>query len=240
MLVKKGPGINDDGSGTVALLNIAKALTKFRLKNAVRFGFWTAEEFGLLGSTFYVESLPAEELAKIRLYLNFDMIASNNYANLIYDGDGDAFNQTGPAGSAEIEALFEGYFDRLGEAHFPTAFDGRSDYLAFIDAGIPAGGIFSGADGIKTEEEVALFGGTAGIPYDPFYHQPNDTLANMNLEAYERNAKGAAFAIGTYAASVASLPPKEPAPETKRRWVPVHKHEGLQKGCSHKDFKYAS
>lgn len=67
---------SDDGSGIIGILTVAKALTKFRLNNAVRFAFWSAEEFGLLGSYHYMNSVNSSEteLAKIRAYLNFDMV----------------------------------------------------------------------------------------------------------------------------------------------------------------------
>ena len=106
-----GPGINDDGSGIIGLLEVAEQLTGYGVNNSVRLGFWAGEEFGLLGSYYYTENLTAEEASKIRLYLNFDMIASPNYIYGIYDGDGSAFNQSGPAGSAEAEAFFEDFFD---------------------------------------------------------------------------------------------------------------------------------
>lgn len=222
-----GPGINDDGSGTIGLLTVAKALADFRLNNAVRFGFWTGEEFGLLGSTYYVDHLSTEDRDKVRLYLNYDMIASPNYANLIYDGDGSSFNISGPAGSAEIEALLQKFFDDQGIPHVPTAFDGRSDYQAFIDNAIPAGGIFSGAEEVKTKEQARMFGGVAGDAYDPNYHGAGDNMTNLALDAFYRNTRGVAYSLATYAASTDSLPPKDdpPAPEdgkTRRRKRGVH------------------
>lgn len=72
--VAAGPGINDNGSGITALLEVAKALPKYEIKNAVTFAFWTAEEEGLLGSKHFVNNLPAAEAANIRGYLNFDMV----------------------------------------------------------------------------------------------------------------------------------------------------------------------
>lgn len=74
--VYAGPGINDDGSGTIGVLNVAINLSKFSIKNAVRFAFWGAEEFGKLGSYYYVKQLNGSdtELAKMRAYLNFDMV----------------------------------------------------------------------------------------------------------------------------------------------------------------------
>ncbi|KAL4794320.1 hypothetical protein BDV19DRAFT_365138 [Aspergillus venezuelensis] len=204
--VEAGPGINDDGSGIISNLIIARALTQFTTKHAVRFFFWTAEEFGLLGSDYYVSSLSPAELAKIRLYLNFDMIASPNYGLLLYDGDGSAFNLTGPAGSDAIEKLFFDYFASLGQATVETEFDGRSDYEAFILNGIPAGGVFTGAEGIKSEEEALLFGGTAGISYDENYHQVGDTFDNLNHEAFLLNSQATAFAVATYANDLSTIP----------------------------------
>jgi carboxypeptidase Q len=201
-----GPGINDDGSGIISNFVIAKALTQFSVNNAVRFAFWTAEEFGLLGSEFYVNSLSAEEAAKIRLYLNFDMIASPNYANMIYDGDGSSFNVSGPPGSAQIEALFEDFYADQDLPFTATAFDGRSDYGPFLDVGIPSGGLFTGAEDIKTEEEAKLFGGEAGVAYDINYHGAGDNMTNLALDAFGLNSNATAFAVATYAVSLDDIP----------------------------------
>jgi Zn-dependent M28 family amino/carboxypeptidase len=137
----------------MGILEIALRLAKFNVRNAVRFGFWTAEEYGLIGSEHYVTTLPTEEVKKLSLYLNFDMIASPNFGYFVYDGDGNAFNITGPLGSDHIEHLFEGYFKSVGLTSAPTAFDGRSDYGPFLDANVPSGGLFTGAEGLKTQEE---------------------------------------------------------------------------------------
>lgn len=76
---------------------------------------------------------------------------------------------------------------------------GRSDYAAFIDNGIPSTGLFTGADDIKTAEEVMLFGGTEGIIHDPNYHTPRDDLSNVNTTALGINVKAIAYATGTLA-----------------------------------------
>ncbi|KAK5788080.1 hypothetical protein VI817_009038 [Penicillium citrinum] len=232
--VEAGPGINDDGSGIISNLVVAKALTRFSVKNAVRFFFWTAEEFGLLGSEFYTSNLSDEELARIRLYLNFDMIASPNYALMIYDGDGDAFNQTGPAGSAQIEALFENYYKSKKLPYIPTAFDGRSDYDGFISRGIPAGGIFTGAEGVKTAKEAKLFGGHANVSYDENYHAVGDTFANLNHEAFLINSKATAFAVATYATDLSSIPKRQKTTNTRKikRAPRTHAHT-KNTGCFH-------
>ncbi|KAF2180249.1 hypothetical protein K469DRAFT_640064 [Zopfia rhizophila CBS 207.26] len=206
--VAEGPGINDDGSGTIGILEVAKQLAKYKVNNAVRFGFWSGEEAGLLGSTYYVNNLSPAELANVRAYLNFDMIASPNYIYAIYDGDGSSFNLTGPPGSAEIEEFFEKWFAGAGQNFTATEFSGRSDYQAFIDNGIPAGGTFTGAEEIKTPEDAGKFGGTAGIATDPNYHQAGDTVDNLNRTAFELNAKAIAAAVAEYATTFDGLPPK--------------------------------
>lgn len=181
--VPDGPGIEDNGTGSAALLETALQMAELGIepRNTVRFAWWGAEEAGLVGSQFYVDSLTKREAKNIALYLNFDMIGSPNYARFVYDGSGDAFGIKGPTGSANIEGVFEDYFASQGLASEPTAFDGRSDYDAFITAGIPAGGLFTGAEDAKTEDQVLLYGGLATfegepVSYDPCYHQACDSL----------------------------------------------------------------
>lgn len=147
----------------MSILELALQLPRFSINNAVRFFFWTAEEFGLVGSDHYVASLSADESAKIALYLNFDMIASPNFGYFIYDGDGSAFNLTGPPGSDHIEKTFEDFYKASKVTSAPTAFDGRSDYGPFLDVGIPAGGLFTGAEGIKTTEEAGWYASSSSV-----------------------------------------------------------------------------
>ena len=194
----------------------------YSVTNAVRFSFWAGEEEGLLGSLYYTDNLPASELAKIRLYLNFDMIASPNYVYAIYDGDGSAFNLTGPPGSDYAEQAFIDYFTAHGLPTVPTAFDGRSDYQGFVDNGIPSGGIFTGAEGIKTAEEEALFGGEAGVAYDINYHGAGDNVANLNATAFLINSKAIADTVAKYGTSWEGIPARNGTNATEsavgRRW----------------------
>ncbi|KAF5613403.1 aminopeptidase Y precursor vacuolar [Fusarium tjaetaba] len=215
--VAAGPGINDDGSGIIGILKVAQALTKYRVKNAVRFGFWSAEEFGLLGSYAYMKSINGSdaEVAKIRAYLNFDMIASPNYVYGIYDGDGSAFNLTGPAGSDAIEKDFERFFKTKRLGYVPSEFSGRSDYAAFIENGIPSGGLFTGAEQLKTEEEAKKFGGEAGVAYDINYHKIGDDINNLNKEAFLVNTQAIANSVARYAKTWKSLPK---VTHNTRRW----------------------
>jgi Zn-dependent M28 family amino/carboxypeptidase len=184
--VGAGPGINDDGSGTSMDLELARQLGSVGQKpnNHVRFLWVGAEEEGLLGSNFYVANLSPTDRAKIIAMLDFDMVASPNWARQVYDGDGSTFGPdvSGPNGSGLIESLFSRWFDSKGQAHEPIPFDGRSDYVAFTDAGIPAGGIFTGAEKPKTHEQFLLYGGTEGAALDPCYHQACDTINNLNLD----------------------------------------------------------
>ncbi|OTA89199.1 hypothetical protein M434DRAFT_398714 [Hypoxylon sp. CO27-5] len=204
--VEAGPGINDNGSGSCGILTIAKQLAKFRTDNQVRFAWWTAEEEGLLGSEHYVNTAAPADLDKVRLYLNFDMIASPNYVLGVYDGDGSSYNLSGPPGSAEVEKLFEEWYESQDLPYVGSEFSGRSDYGPFLDVGVPCGGLETGADGVKTEEEVALFGGTAGIWYDPNYHSAKDNVTNLNPEAFEATSKAIAHAVATYGQSWEGFP----------------------------------
>jgi len=193
--VNAGPGINDNGSGSAAILETAVQMAKVKPRNKLRFALWGAEESGLVGSTFYVNSLSEADKKKIALYLNFDMIGSPNHVFFVYDGDdSDAVGEgPGPGGSADIEKVFELFFKERNIPFKGTDFSGRSDYGPFINAGIPAGGLFTGAEGIKTAEEAALWGGTAGQQYDPCYHLACDTYANNNDTALDVNSDAVAF-----------------------------------------------
>jgi hypothetical protein len=202
--VGTGPGINDNGSGSAAILEMAEEIRKFTPRNKVRFIWFGAEESGLLGSEHYVASLPPAERERIAAMLNFDMVGSPNFVRFVYDGDlSDSSPPPGgaPAGSAEIEQLFLDYFAGRGLATAPTAFDGRSDYGPFIAAGIPAGGLFTGAEGIKTAEEAAVYGGTAGEQYDPCYHLGCDNIFNLSLPALDQMSDAAAHVTITLAQS---------------------------------------
>ena len=154
-----------------------------------------------------MESLSQAEQDKIRLYLNFDMIASPNFVYEIYDGDGSTFGISGPPGSAEVEKLWQTYFRHDAQLPYkPSELDGRSDYGPFLDVGIATGGIASGSDGVKTKEEAAVFGGIAGIMYDPNYHTARDVLSAINVGVWVQITKGISHAVATYARSWEDFP----------------------------------
>ncbi len=205
--VQRGPGIQDNGSGSAAILEIALKMAELGLepRNRVRFAWWGAEEAGLVGSQFYVDNLSQRERHQIVLNLNFDMIGSPNFVRFVYDGDGSDTPLAGPAGSDVIEDVFLDYFAGEGLPVEPTDFDGRSDYGPFIDAGIPAGGLFTGAEGIKTAEQVLVYGGTEGDQYDPCYHLACDTFDNISLAALDQMSDAAAHAVWTFAETISDL-----------------------------------
>ena len=137
------------------------------------------------------------------------MVASPNFVRFVYDGDGNETGIAGPAGSDVIEKVFTDYFSSIGLETDATAFDGRSDYGPFIaeGIGIPAGGLFSGAEGIKTPQQAAVYGGTAGVAYDACYHQACDNLNNgadedgdnIDETSLSQLSDGVAHAVLTFA-----------------------------------------
>jgi Zn-dependent M28 family amino/carboxypeptidase len=205
--VLAGPGINDNGSGSAAILEVAQQIAKLRTENTVRFAWWGAEESGLVGSTNYVNGLSQAEKDRIALYLNFDMVGSPNYIFMTQDADQSSFTApvAVPDGSVAIEDLFESFYTLRDEPYDDAAFDGRSDYQAFILNDIPAGGLFTGAEVPKTAEQQSIWGGTTGAQFDPCYHAACDTFANNNDHALDVNADAIAFAILTFAYSTESV-----------------------------------
>ncbi|GAB3311267.1 aminopeptidase PaaP [Geodermatophilus aquaeductus] len=207
--VTEGPGINDNGSGSAAILETALLMANTHPENTLRFAWWAAEEQGLVGSADYVAGLSEAERERIALYMNYDMVGSPNYVFMVYDSDESTFpapeGVTIPPGSTAIEDLYESYYTYVGEPYDDTEYSGRSDYEAFILAGIPSGGLFTGAEGIKTEEQAAIWGGTAGEQFDPCYHEACDTYENVDLHALEVNSDLIAFAMLTYAYSTESV-----------------------------------
>lgn len=183
--VMEGPGINDDGSGSLTLLEIASLLPHYRVNNCVRLAWWAGEEEGLLGSDYYVSVLSEAENLKIRLFMDYDMLASPNFAYQVYN----ATNAVNPVGSEQLRDLYTEFYEAHGLNFTYIPFDGRSDYDAFIRNGIPGGGIATGAEVIKTEEEQKMFGGVAGDAFDPCYHQLCDDVSNVNVTAWEVNTK---------------------------------------------------
>jgi Zn-dependent M28 family amino/carboxypeptidase len=208
--VVAGPGVNDNGSGSAALLEVALALAKVRPVNQLRFAWWGAEESGLVGSTNYVTGLTPEQVDDIALYMNYDMVGSPNFVHTVYDADESTFAAADfgvvvPEGSTAIEDLYESFYTWREVPYDDAAFSGRSDYSAFITAGIPASGAFTGAEGVKTEEQQAIWGGVAGEQFDPCYHEACDTIENFSAEALDIHSDAIAFTALTYAFSTEAV-----------------------------------
>ena len=205
--VIEGPGINDNGSGSAAQLEVALQMAELDIEpvNQVRFIWFGAEEAGLVGSAYYVSQLTKRELKNIAVMLNFDMVGSPNPGWFVYDGDASDTPSTGSTGSGVVEDVFVDFFDSIERQTEPTAFDGRSDYDAFVAAGIPAGGLFTGAEDIKTEEQQEKWGGTAGDPFDPCYHQSCDDFDNVSLVALDEMSDAIAHAILTFAMTTSAV-----------------------------------
>ncbi|MEU6625298.1 M28 family metallopeptidase [Streptomyces litmocidini] len=195
--VTSGPGINDNGSGSAAILETALAVSRAQLQPTkhLRFGWWGAEELGLVGSKYYVNNLPSTERSKIKGYLNFDMIGSPNPGYFVYDDD------------PTIEQTFKDYYAGLGiPTEIETEGDGRSDHAPFKNVGIPVGGLFSGADYTKTSAQAQKWGGTAGQAFDRCYHSSCDTTANINDTALDRNADAIAYAVWNLSSGTTTPP----------------------------------
>jgi aminopeptidase S len=184
--VTSGAGINDNGTGSAAILETALAVSRagYQPTKHLRFAWWGAEELGLVGSRYYVNNLSATDRSKIDGYLNFDMIGSPNPGYFVYDDD--------PA----IEKTFKDYYAGLGVAtEIETEGDGRSDHAPFKSAGVPVGGLFTGASRTKTAAQVAKWGGTSGQAFDRCYHSSCDTTSNVNDTALDRNSDAVAYAV---------------------------------------------
>ncbi|MCO8303087.1 M28 family metallopeptidase [Streptomyces hygroscopicus] len=184
--VQAGPGINDNGSGSAAILEVALAVAKADLQPAkhLRFAWWGDEEDGMVGSTHYVDSLASDEASKIDSYLNFDMLGSPNPGYFVYDDD------------PELEKVFTDWYAAKDIATEPeTEGDGRSDHAPFKDAGVRVGGLFSGAETTKSQAQADQWGGTAGEAFDPCYHSACDTVSNIDDKALDLNTDAIAHAI---------------------------------------------
>ncbi|MGW0464430.1 M28 family peptidase [Streptomyces sp. NPDC003027] len=194
--VSSGAGINDNGSGSAAVLETALAVSRAGLKPTkhLRFGWWGAEELGLVGSKYYVNNLPSTERSKFSGYLNFDMVGSPNPGYFVYDDD------------PTIEQTFKSYFAGLGvPTEIETEGDGRSDHASFKNVGIPVGGLFTGASRVKTSAQVQKWGGTT-TAFDRCYHSSCDTTSNINDTALDRNSDAVAHAIWTLSAGSTTPP----------------------------------
>jgi len=196
--VPEGPGMNDNGSGSTTLLEIVIKWyeSKFHTNHQIWFSWWGSEETGLIGSRNFVRNRnDTNTLNQIIMNLNFDMLASPNYYLGIHDGS-TTLNEKSKNGSILITRMFEEYFNEYLELPYNyIALRSGSDFVPFVEAGIPAGGLAAGAGGIKGEEERETFGGLANAAYDPCYHQSCDTSLNINTEVLSYMAGAASYVV---------------------------------------------
>lgn len=204
--VDEGPGINDNASSASALLETAIRLAPFQhlVENKVRFAWWGAEELVDVGSTYYVTHLDPAQLGEIALYLNYELIASPNFGRFIMDGDdsdhGGVGTGPGPPGSGAVEQVLVDYYASRGLAAETVDISSiGSDHEPFKAAGVPIGGLHGGTFQTKTAEQAARYGGQAGDMYDPCYHQPCDTTANLHRVELDHNVRAIAWVIGRFA-----------------------------------------
>ena len=186
--VEEGPGLNDNGSGVAAVLEVALRLAAEGAvpRERIRFAFWGGEEDGMHGSEHYVEELPRAEAAAHVAYLNVDVVGSPNAVVFVYDGDGSDSEEAGPEGSDAVEQVLRDILRAEGVEALPFGFIADSDYDAFVQNGIPAGGLFTGDAGTKSEAEARVFGGQAGVQYDECYHRACDTINNVDMAVLEQ------------------------------------------------------
>ncbi|CZT02086.1 related to aminopeptidase Y precursor, vacuolar [Rhynchosporium agropyri] len=220
--VQAGPGINDDGSGTSGILEILSAFRHYKgFKNKVRFAWWGAEESGLIGSLYYTSHLTEQEADKIRFYFNYDMIGSPFPVWAVYKGDN--------AGDAPGAQILLDYLVAKGKPAYYGSFGTGSDYVGFLQLGIPSSGLFSGA----------------GAPTDPCYHLACDTTSNINAEALTLNSKAAGWAAAKFALSLDGVPPRKKTTVNRRnkmelraefqKWEKAAHEAADTHTCSHKN-----
>ncbi len=205
--VPDGPGINDNGTGVAALLEIATRLGGSPpVGHAIRFAFWGSEEDDLNGSTYYVTSLAGPDRDALMLYLNLDMLGSPNAGYFVQGGEGRKPSQTGPPGSAEVARVLADQLATTGVTAEHTTFDRASDYTAFVAAGIPSGGVLTGDTDDKSAQEAQSWGGQAGEAYDRCYHSACDRTDNVDRTAFDRNIRAVAGTLTHFATATNPRP----------------------------------
>jgi len=212
--VPEGPGINDNGSGSSSVLEIALEVARSGLDhtNKILFAWWGAEEIGLLGSRYFVDVVvnqtsqdPPEgpfnqtdyleylNTSNVLLGLNFDMLGSPNGVRYVYTSV--ASTPVVNNASSNIQALFQNFFIQSNSSFIVIPMSGGSDFLPFVENEIPAGALATGAGSFKSENERILFGGLANAAYDPCYHLSCDTNYNIDADILHDMSTAAAYVI---------------------------------------------
>ncbi|WP_246498321.1 M20/M25/M40 family metallo-hydrolase [Microvirga soli] len=177
--VSEGPGMNDNASGTAAVLETALRLAREPATGTpIRFAFWGAEERGLVGSRHHLDALSEEERRRIQFYINLDMVGSPNFGRFVQ------LSQT--ERTAETAGIVQAFTDHFESKNLSVEERSRnqrgfgSDDAAFAAKDIPTLGLFTGAGNAKSDEHADRFGGETGQPYDPCYHKACDNAENVD------------------------------------------------------------
>jgi Zn-dependent M28 family amino/carboxypeptidase len=173
---KMFPGADDNGSGTVGVMELARAFaaSSAKPKRSLLFAIFAAEERGLLGSYYYVAH-PLRPLATTRAVINFDMIGRNETASQQTDGlmkiapdTSNELNLIGTLNSPAYRAQVERHNRDVGlNLNYKWDDDAalnifqRSDQFPFSLRDIPAVWWFTG--------------------FHPDYHQTTDTVEKINF-----------------------------------------------------------
>jgi hypothetical protein len=165
-----GEGMLDNVSGSTTILDIAQKMKNVNPLNKLRFIWFGGEELGLLGSEYYVNNLSSTDLSHIGYDLDADVTATPNYIIGVLDPAApDFFSRTVPAtfpnrvykASTVSRDQSVDYFNSIGMNHELLSPNG-TDAFSFNEVGIPAGGLLTGQDCCKNQQEVDLFGGHTG------------------------------------------------------------------------------
>jgi len=165
-----GAGMLDNGSGSMAILDIAQMMKNVNPANHLRFIWFGGEELGLFGSQFYVNNLAPTQASHISYDLDADVFGTPNYLIGILDPAApDLFSKQvpetfpnkvyKPSQVARDQAI--AFFDQAGFNHELISPNG-TDAIWFNRIGVPASGLLTGQDCCKTQQEVDLFGGQTG------------------------------------------------------------------------------
>lgn len=203
-----GPGIDDNGSGVVAILEIARKLAAVTvadpaipIRSKVRIALWTGEELGLFGSSAYARDLGVRRDERIRAHLNLDTVGSPNGIRAVYDGSATSF----PIEGAAITRLLTAALDAGGLTWELETVGAASDHYPLEQAGVVIGGLFSGANELKSVDQATRYGGTANLPMDACYHLGCDTSTNVDPALLEQLARAAAWVVGALASGEVAL-----------------------------------
>ncbi len=138
-------GSDDNASGTVGVMTLAKAFAASGIKpeKTIIFALWTGEEYGLYGSEYFADKY--ESIDDVILYLNYDMISRNNYS----DTTGNQVSLEYTSAYPQIESYTNLYNDKL-ELGLNIEYDpspkpgGGSDHSSFSAIDVPVFYFFTG------------------------------------------------------------------------------------------------